>query len=48
MAQKETYVTVSFPKSLADKIDKILKSKGYASRTEFIKDGARRLLELKK
>lgn len=40
-------MSVSIPKSIIEKIDKVVESKGlgYKSRPEFIKDAVRRLFE---
>ena len=41
------YMSVSIPKSIIERIDKVVESKGlgYKSRPEFIKDAVRRLFE---
>ncbi len=43
----EGYTNISLPKDLAEKIDKIIQKskKGYKTRSEFVKDAVRRLLD---
>lgn len=40
------YVSISIPKTLIDEIDEIVGTRGFTSRTEFIKYVCRRYLEV--